>query len=194
MSGDNATLNEKQKRFAAEYLIDLNATQAAIRAGYSEKTAGQKGFDLLKKVEIQKAVRAGMQERSERTEITQDRVLQELAKVAFSDLRKVLTSGGALIDAQDWDDDVAGFISSVEVVKKPSGEHDEEGRPVVEHVHKIKAWDKMAALEKLGKHLGMFVDRSKHEVSGPDGGPIQTESGSEKLASFLNTIADRAGG
>jgi phage terminase small subunit len=194
MSGDNATLNEKQKRFAAEYLIDLNATQAAIRAGYSEKTAASQGQRLLTNVEIQKLVQRGMDERGERTEITQDRVLQELAKVAFSDLRKVLTPGGALIDAQDWDDDVAGFISSVEVVKKPSGEHDEEGRPVVEHVHKIKAWDKMAALEKLGKHLGMFVDRSKHEVSGPDGGPIQTESGSEKLASFLNTIADRAGG
>ncbi|WP_206540419.1 terminase small subunit [Leisingera sp. ANG-M7] len=192
MSGDNATMNEKQKRFAEEYLIDLNATQAAIRAGYSEKTAGRQGFDLLKKPEIQKAVQEGMERRAERTEITQDRVLQELAKVAFSDLRKVLTPGGALIDAQDWDDDVAGFISSVEVVKKPSGEQDEEGRPIVEHVHKIRAWDKMAALEKLGKHLGMFVDRSKHEVSGPDGGPIQTESGSGKLAAFLNTLADRA--
>lgn len=194
MSGDNATLNEKQKRFAEEYLIDLNATQAAIRAGYSEKTAGQKGFDLLKKVEIQKAVQAGMQKRSERTEITQDRVLQELAKVAFSDLRKVLTTGGALMDAQDWGDDVAGFISSVEVVKKPSGEQDEDGRPIVDHVHKIRAWDKMAALEKLGKHLGMFVDRSKHEVSGPDGGPIPTESGSDKLAAFLSTLADRTSG
>lgn len=164
-----AGLNEKQKRFAAEYLIDLNATQAAIRAGYSEKTAGVQGFGLLKKPEIQKLIQELMEARSERTEITQDQVLKELAKVAFSDLRKVLTPGGALIDAQDWDDDVAGFISSVEVVKKPSGEQDEEGRPVVEHVHKIKAWDKMAALEKLGKHLGMFIDRSKveHDVSDP---------------------------
>lgn len=164
-----AALNEKQKRFAAEYLIDLNATQAAIRAGYSEKTAGRQAFDLLKKPEIQDAIQQGMQKRSERTEITQDQVLQELAKVAFSDLRKVLTAGGALIDAQDWDDDVAGFISSIEVVKKPSGEFDEDGRPIVDHVHKIRAWDKMAALEKLGKHLGMFIDRSKveHDVSDP---------------------------
>lgn len=161
--------NEKQKRFAAEYLIDLNATQAAIRAGYSEKTAGQKGFDLLKKVEIQKLIQEGVEKRSERTEITQDQVVRELAKVAFSDLRKVLTASGGLVDTQDWDDDVAGFVSSVEVVKKPSGEFDEDGRPIIDHVHKIRAWDKMAALEKLGKHLGMFVDRSKieHDVSDP---------------------------
>jgi phage terminase small subunit len=141
--------------------------------------------------ELVKALVAG---KEGKVHVTRGSTMDNRANLAKSFIRKVLTPGGALIDAQDWDDDVAGFISSVEVVKKPSGEHDEEGRPVVEHVHKIKAWDKMAALEKLGKHLGMFVDRSKHEVSGPDGGPIQTESGSEKLASFLNTIADRAGG
>ncbi|MFV1484513.1 MULTISPECIES: terminase small subunit [unclassified Phaeobacter] len=191
MSGDNAKLTPKQQRFVEEYLVDLNATQAAIRAGYSEKTAGHQGFAHLKKPQIQKAVQECMEERSKRTEITQDRVLNELAKVAFSDLRKVLTSSGALIDTQDWDDDVAGFVSSVEVVKKPSGEFDEDGRPIVDHVHKIRAWDKMAALEKLGKHLGMFVERSKVEHSGPDGGPIQTETGSSKLASFLDALADR---
>ncbi|AUQ74767.1 terminase small subunit [Phaeobacter piscinae] len=191
MSGDNAKLNEKQKRFAEEYLIDLNATQAAIRAGYSERTAEQQGYQLLQKTSVMEAVRDAQEARSKRTEITQDKVLQELAKVAFSDLRKVLTTGGALIDAQDWEDDVAGFVSSVEVVKKPSGEYDEDGNPIIDHVHKIRAWDKMAALEKLGKHLGMFVDRSKVEHSGPNGGPIQTETGSSKLATFLDALADR---
>lgn len=77
-------LTEKQKRFVAEYLVDLNATQAAIRAGYSEKTAEQMGYQLLQKTSVQKAVQIAMKDRQQRTEITQDRVLDELGKVAFS--------------------------------------------------------------------------------------------------------------
>lgn len=77
-------LTEKQKRFVAEYLVDLNATQAAIRAGYSEKTAEQMGYQLLQKTSVQKAVQIAMKDRQQRTEITQDMVLDELGKVAFS--------------------------------------------------------------------------------------------------------------
>ena len=77
-------LTEKQKRFVAEYLVDLNATQAAIRAGYSEKTAGQIGEQNLKKLEIQEALQKAIKDRENRTEITQDKVLDELGKVAFS--------------------------------------------------------------------------------------------------------------
>ena len=78
-------LTEKQKRFVYEYLIDLNATQAAIRAGYSPKTAYSMGQRLLKKVEIQAAIQEAMSERQKRTEITQDKVLEEIGKVAFHD-------------------------------------------------------------------------------------------------------------
>ncbi len=78
-------LTEKQKRFVEEYLVDLNATQAAIRAGYKGKTAGQTGSENLKKPEIQEAITRAIQNRQKRTEITQDRVLSELGKVAFSD-------------------------------------------------------------------------------------------------------------
>jgi phage terminase small subunit len=77
-------LNEKQKRFVKEYLVDLNATQAAIRAGYSKKTAGSQGQRLLKNVEIQTAIQASATRRAQRTEITADRVVEELATVAFS--------------------------------------------------------------------------------------------------------------
>ena len=76
-------LNERQKRFCDEYLIDLNATQAAIRAGYSPKTAYSLGQRLLKKVDIQEYLQKRLKNREERTEVTQDRVLKELAKVAF---------------------------------------------------------------------------------------------------------------
>lgn len=149
-------LTAKQERFVAEYLIDLNATQAAIRAGYSKKTAKQVGSENLTKPDIQAAVSDAQAKRSKRTEVTQDRVLAELAKVGFSDLRRVLTSTGGLIPPQDWDDETAGAIGSLEVVVRPSAEVDEDGNREIEHVHKIKAWDKLSALEKIGKHLGMF--------------------------------------
>ena len=148
-------LTAKQERFVAEYLIDLNATQAAIRAGYSEKTARQVGAENLTKPVIGAAIQEAQAKRSERTEITQDRVLRELAKIGFSDLRKTMTRGGALLDPNAWDDDTAGAIAAIEVVTRPGG-FDDEGNREVEHVHKIKAWDKLSALEKMGKHLGMF--------------------------------------
>lgn len=169
-----AELTAKQQRFVEEYLVDLNATQAAIRAGYSEKTAYSQGQRLLNNVEIQKAVSEAQEDRSNRTQITADRVLQELARIGFSDLRNMLTPNGSLLDPQDWDDDTAAAISSIEVVTNTGDQgKDEDGRKIVEHTHKIKVWDKNSALEKLAKHLGMFIE--KHEHTGPNGGPIQTE-------------------
>lgn len=87
--GKKSALNDKQKRFVQEYLVDLNATQAAERAGYSKQTAYQIGFALLKKLEVQAAISAAMQKRAERTEITQDMVLQrwwQLANANANDL------------------------------------------------------------------------------------------------------------
>lgn len=151
------SLSAKQARFVEEYLIDLNATQAAIRAGYSEKTANKQGSQLLGKTGISAAIADGQSLRSNRTGITQDRVLAELAKIGFSDLRMALTSEGGIIDTQDWDDDFAGAVASMEIVRRPSGEYDDEGKPIMAHVAKIRTWDKLSALEKLGKHLGMFA-------------------------------------
>ena len=79
-----AKLTAKQQRFVDEYLIDLNATQAAIRAGYSEKTAFSIGTENLRKPLIQKAIQQRKQAREQRTEITQDRVIQELAAIGFA--------------------------------------------------------------------------------------------------------------
>lgn len=78
-------LTKKQERFVEEYLVDLNATQAAVRAGYSAKTAEQMGYQLLQKTSVQKKLEESIERRSKRTEITQDRVLDEIGKVAFRD-------------------------------------------------------------------------------------------------------------
>lgn len=152
-------LTAKQEAFVAEYLVDLNATQAAIRAGYSEKTARQVGSENLSKPDIADAIAEAREQQANRTGVTADMVIRELARIGFSDLRKVLTPGGSLIDPQDWDDDTAAAIASVEVVTL-SGERsrDEDGNKIVERTHKLKVWDKNSALEKLGKHLGIFTD------------------------------------
>ncbi|WP_046901038.1 terminase small subunit [Gluconobacter oxydans] len=145
-------LNEKQARFVEEYLVDLNATQAAIRAGYSEKTAGQFAFGLLKKIEIQSAISEGQKARSARTKISQDRVIQEIARLGLSDVRKLFNDGGRLLQPHEWDDDTAAAVASIEVdQRKEPGEGGEQYT-----VTKIKAWDKNAALEKLCKHLGLY--------------------------------------
>jgi len=166
MSGQEPTaakkLTAKQQCFVAEYLVDMNATQAAIRAGYSAKTAGAIGDEVLKKPEIAEAIKSAMDARSERTEITQDMVLRELAKIGFSDLRKMFSNGN-LIAIDALDDESAACLSSIEVVTRrvPGGEESE-----VEHVAKIKVWDKQAALVNIGRHLGMFTDKVDMNVKG----------------------------
>lgn len=165
--GEKRGLNAKQQRFAEEYIVDLNATQAAKRAGYSEKTAHTIGHDLLKKPEIEAAIQAAKCARSARTEITADRVLSELSRLGFSDVRRLFTETGQLRNVTDLDDATAAAIASIEVVTKPGADVDEDGNRTVEYVHKFKLWDKNSALDKIAKHLGMLVE--KHEHTGANG-------------------------
>ena len=142
-------LTPKQQRFVQEYLIDLNATQAAIRAGYSAKTARRIATENLSKPVISEAIQASMAKREIRTEIKQDSVLLEIARVAFSDPRKMFENN-RLKSISEIDDDTAAAISSIKVSTKSS-----EGGEV-EFIHEIKFWSKTSALEMGGKHLGMF--------------------------------------
>lgn len=144
-------LNAKQKRFCQEYIIDLNATQAAIRAGYSKKTANPKGSQLLAKVSISDAIQKALEKRSIRTQITQDRVLEELARIGFSRVDDYVEWGGSkykLKESQELTDDQKAAISEVSVHKS------KEGGSI-----KFKLYDKKGALELLGRHLGMFNDK-----------------------------------
>ncbi len=154
-------LTAKQRTFVDEYLVDLNATQAAIRAGYNQKTAHSIGHENLSKPEIASAIQTAMDERAERTQITADRVLQEIARIGFSDIRKVLTAGGNLLNPNDWGDDVAASVASIELVQR-RGQKNDDGDDEPETVTKIKIWDKNSALEKLGKHLKLFTDKVEH--------------------------------
>lgn len=183
------SLSPKQAKFVSEYLVDLNATQAAVRAGYSGKTAYSQGQRLLKHVEVAASVSKAQASRAERTEITADRVLAELAKIGFADVRKLFTPGGNLLPPSDMDDDTAATIASVEVVTRRlpgSGDDLEEqghggalrrGGAEVEYIHKIKSWDKLGALTQIGRHLGMFTDKVDLNA---------THTVSEEMAAWLN--------
>jgi phage terminase small subunit len=156
-------LTPKQKRFVEEYVIDLNATQSAIRAGYSEKTASRIGPELLVKTCVQNAIHEAKSQRSARTQITADRVVQELARIAFVDFRQIASwgSGGVvLVSSDELADDEAAIVAEVSETTNETGGS-----------LKVKRYDKLKALELLGKHLGMFIDRK--ELSGPGGLPLQ---------------------
>lgn len=164
-------LTAKQQRFIEEYLIDLNATQAAIRAGYSEKTAFQTGTENLKKPNVATAITAAKQERSKRTEITQDMVIREMAKLAFSNMADYIevndVDGTAYLNLKKLTRDQAAAIT--ELTCETYQEKDGDDFVPVKKC-KIKIASKEGPLEKLGKHLGMFVER--HEHTGKDGKPI----------------------
>ncbi|ABF63533.1 PBSX phage terminase small subunit [Ruegeria sp. TM1040] len=157
-------LTAKQERFVAEYLIDLNATQAAIRAGYSAKTAYSVGHENLKKPEIAKAIQEANSKRSERTEITQDRVLQEFARIGFADIRKAVAWGSTPADLlegdEGGDEGTPASVYPVDLVR--SSEVDDDTAAAIAEVSltkggvKLKMHDKLSALEKLARHLGML--------------------------------------
>lgn len=156
-------LTPKQKRFVVEYLIDLNATAAAKRAGYSEKTAYSIGLETLKKPEIQNAIQEAMQKRQQRTEITQDMVIQELAKLGFFDIRKLFDKDGKPMDISKLDDDTAAALVGLDV----QDVSDSDGN-YVGFIKKYKMADKIKALELLGKHLGTWEHQDKQQTAVED--------------------------
>lgn len=164
-----AKLTKKQKLFIDEYLIDLNATQAAIRAGYSVESARDIGCENLTKPNIQQVIAERMAERSRRTGVNADRVVAELAKIAFVNAEDVIDAETATIKPNAAREDTAA-IQSVKV--KTFGEDGLE--------REIKMADKLKALELLGRHLGMFKD--KVELSGT----LETEK--NKLDDLLSQM------
>lgn len=175
-------LTAKQRAFVREYLVDLNATQAAIRAGYSEATAKEQASRLLTNVHVESAVAAAMKIRSDRTDITADRVLKELAKIGFADIRKAIKWQGTLVTEEDQPDGgdtlVIKNVVTNNVTLVSSDDIDDETAAAISEISqntsggiKLKLHDKRAALVDIGKHLGMFTEKVEH--TGKDGGPVQ---------------------
>lgn len=152
-------LTRKQERFVAEYLVDLNATQAAIRSGYSVKTAANQGHENLRKPEIASAVAAGQSKALERAELSATRTLEEARRIAFGNAQDFFDTDGNLIPIHKLTREQASSIASVEVVKKNL----QAGDGHTDTIHKLKTWDKPRVLEQLMKHFGLLEDRVKHE-------------------------------
>lgn len=158
-------LTPKQRLFVAEYLVDKNATQAAIRAGYSQKTARSIGEENLTKPDIKAAIDSALEQQIERVEVNADIVLRELIALATVDIAEAFDENGALRPIHDIPKDVRKAISGVDVYSERvsgSGEDAEIG-----YTKKIRFWDKKGSLELLGKHLKMFTD--KFEMTGRNG-------------------------
>ena len=165
-------LTPKQAKFVEEYLIDLNATKAAIRAGYSPKTAYSIGFENLKKPDIQEAIQARQKELQTETQITQVRVLQEEAKLAFQDIGELFGEDGYLLPVNEIPEDARRAIAGIEITERfLPARQDEE--PEKEVKFKYRMCDKGRSLERVSKHLGLYAPEKK-EITGKDGGPIET--------------------
>jgi phage terminase small subunit len=172
-------LTDKQARFVEEYLVDLNATQAAIRAGYSRATANEQGSRLLANVSVSDAIAAAQAERSKRTQINADWVLERLARIADADIRNVVQWGEAIAVKDDAGGDrVVQGIALVDAAEL-APEHAFAITEVSQTKEglKVKLADKRAALVDIGRHLGMFVEKA--EITGKDGGPLQIVLGAD---------------
>jgi phage terminase small subunit len=147
-------LNPKQRRFVAEYLIDLNATQAAIRAGYSKKNADVTGPRLLGNVGIAAAVAAGTSKQLATAELTAARVLEEIRRLAFIDMRGFFDANGNMKAVNELSPEQGSALAGLEVIIKNA----EAGDGVTDRVHKFKVWDKTRSLEMLAKHFALLTD------------------------------------
>jgi phage terminase small subunit len=153
-----AGLTPKQARFVAEYLVDLNATQAAIRAGYSENTARAIGSENLTKPDIAEAIAVGKQEQLKVAGVSAERVLDELRRLAFVDLREFFDAAGNMKPMADMTADQGAALAGMEVIIKNA----EAGDGKTDRVHKFKVWDKTRSLEMLAKHFGVLVEQVRH--------------------------------
>lgn len=151
-------MNAKQSRFVAEYLIDLNGKQAAIRAGYSPNSAEVQASQLLSNPKVAEAVAKGKARQLDKAELSAVRVLEEIRRLGFADVRKLFTADGNLKPIHELGDDEAAAIASLEIVKKNLAAGDGQ----TDTVHKLKTWDKTRSLEMLAKHFGLLVDKLEH--------------------------------
>ncbi|ENX01467.1 hypothetical protein F900_01834 [Acinetobacter modestus] len=176
-------LRGKQQRFVDEYLVDRNATQAAIRAGYSAKTANEIGAQNLAKLSIKEAIAIGEAEIAERTKITQDMVIKELAKIGFSNMLDYITitnGGDPVTDFSALTRDQAAAISEITVEEYTEGRGD-DARNVKRT--KFKLSEKRSALVDIGKHIGMFKEHVVHS-NDPENPLTNAKSASKKISAL----------
>lgn len=148
-------LTEQKKRFADRYFETLKGSQSAIDAGYSEATSRQIAHNLLQEPEVEEYLSHLRSDMASRHGVSKERLIAEYAKIAFFDIREIYDTDGGLINVKQLDDKSAGAISSIKSTEE-WGE-DSEGNKIITGTNKeVKIFDKIRALQDLGKHLGLF--------------------------------------
>jgi phage terminase small subunit len=151
---------DKIDMFCHEYLVDFNATQAAIRCGYSPKSAVKIGYELLQRDDVRAKVDKVKRDRLMRVDLKVDDVLREIMRLAFTDLSEAFDSNGQLLPIKEMPDTIKKAISGVKTYKDFT-----EGVEIGE-TKEIKMWDKLKALELLGKYLKMFTNvNENHDMT-----------------------------
>ena len=155
-----AELNQRQEMFCREYIKDLNGTQAAIRAGYSPRTADRMAYELLKKPEIQAFVLQSKAERVEEVKVDANYVLKRLIEIDEMDVADILDDGGDFLPIRNWPKVWRTTLSGLDIAIINSGDTEAI-------IKKIKWPDKVKNLELLGKHIGVgaFTDKVDHTSS-----------------------------
>ena len=153
-------MTDKQKIFCDEYIKDFNATRA-YRTAYpsckTDESARRAGSRLLTNVDVISYIQEGKEKLKNKMEITQERVIQEMARIAFGDIRKLYNESGGLKNIQDLDDDTAAIITSIESTEEFDGYG--QDREQIGYTKKVKMADKTKALDMLGKYFGMFKEK-----------------------------------
>lgn len=171
---DHEGLTAKQRQFCLEYLVDMNATKAAERAGYSKRTAKYIGHENLQRPAVQALLRELQAEREERTKVDADRVLLELARIAFLDPGE-LKRDGAWLPLEEMPEEVRRAVAGFKI-----GEAGE--------LRDLRFSDKLGALKLFMQHMGML--RERVEVSGPNGGPVTVEEKARSLEDLTDEELD----
>ncbi|WP_458722889.1 terminase small subunit [Pseudomonas brenneri] len=156
-------LNDRQSRFVIEYLVDLNATQAAIRSGYSKKTAGQIGDENLKKPQIAQAIKEAMDSRNQRVQINADYVLNRLVEIDQLDVLDILRDDMSFKPLSEWPKGWRQYLVGFDIAEMFEGQG--EDRSMVGLMKKIKWPDKVKNLELLGKHVNVNAFRDQVAVN-----------------------------
>ncbi len=155
-------LSPKQETFSRQYVIDLNGTQAAIRAGYSKRTAKEQATRLLTNVHVRQFIKELRKTLSEKTDITAERVLRELEKIGFNNLQDYIEKGNTVKDLKSIKREYAASVESIKITERTIG----TGKDKIKEVTTaFKLHDKVSALEKLGRHLGIFEADNKQQTN-----------------------------
>lgn len=158
---EDKELTPKEELFVHRYIVDFNGAASAREVGYSENSAKEIAAELLTKPHIQRRLKEIQKHLSDKNDNLAQQVIDELKKVGFSNIQDFLGASNEIKDISTLDRDKAAVISSIKKSKTTFG--DDEGNEGEKETVEFKMWDKLNALEKLGKHLGIFEADNKQK-------------------------------